>query len=69
MIKIVEIKVKNYLESNGIKQSWLVDQLLENGVQVSQSKLSGILNGSRPLWADMLAEIVKALKVDPNIFM
>ena len=69
MIIIVATLIKAYLEENGIKQNWLVDKLRENGVRISPSKLSAILNGTRPLWADMLAEIVKVLKVDANVFM
>lgn len=69
MIFIVATQIKTYLEDNGIKQNWLVEKLQENGVRISPSKLSAILNGNRPLWADMLAEIVKVLKVDANVFM
>lgn len=65
---MVAKRIKEYLISRGIKQTWIVTELQARGVKISKSKLSAILSGSRPLWADMLAEICLVLDIDANIF-
>jgi DNA-binding Xre family transcriptional regulator len=57
-------RVKEHLTKNGIKQAWLASQ-----ISISESKLSEILGGKRPLYADVLAKICIALNVSSEAFL
>lgn len=57
------IKLKQYLDSSGIRYNFL-----QNKISLSQCKLSLSLNGKRKLLADEFLEIVTALNIDPKIF-
>ena len=57
------LKIKEYLERNGIKQKWLANEI---GVSVSQ--LSLMLTGKAPIRTDMLFLICDALGVSSETF-
>lgn len=56
-------RINEYLRANGIKQTWLAEQL-----QIPITTLNGILNGKTALKADMFIAICKALNVQPETF-
>lgn len=59
----VGLYLKNYMRTNGIKQSWLAEQL-----GVSDSTLSMQLSAS-DMKLSTYVSICNALNVDPNIFL
>lgn len=60
---MVSQQLKKYLQTNGIKQSWLALKL-----GMTESKVSQILNGKSPLHADIFIEICLLLEIDCNCF-
>ncbi len=60
---MVFAKIKEYLESNGIKQKWLAHEL-----GITESKLSLMLTGKSPIYSDMLFQICDVLGVSSNLF-
>ena len=56
-------RIKAYIKANGIKQGWLAAQ-----IKMPASKLSEILLGKRPLYADVLTLICDALCVSSELF-
>ena len=61
---VVQSKVAQYLEEQGIKQSWLAQK-----TGLTDNMISGILNGKRKMSADEFVCICKALGKNPNDFM
>lgn len=60
---MVARKIKEYLESHGIRQTFVADK-----IGVDRSVFNLILNGKRKLGADMLVDICGAIGVDINTF-
>lgn len=56
-------EVAQYLNENGIKQKWLAEKL-----EVSESRLSGMLTGKSPISAEMLYDICSILNVSSEVF-
>lgn len=61
--QMVAKNIKQYLQDQGIMQTWLADK-----VDLSPSRLSQILNGKAPLGADMLFRICSVLGVSSDTF-
>jgi len=61
---VVQSKVAQYLEEQGIKQSWLAQK-----TGLTDNMISGILNGKRKMTADEFVRICKAIGKNPNDFM
>lgn len=61
---VVQSKVAQYLEEQGIKQSWLAQK-----TGLTDNMISGILNGKRKMTADEFVRICKAIEKTPNDFM
>ena len=61
---VVQSKVAQYLEGQGIKQSWLAQK-----TGLTDNMISGILNGKRKMTADEFVRICKAIGKNPNDFM
>jgi len=59
----VEIKLKEYLETNGIKQQFICDK-----TNIDKVALSNVLNGKRKLTANELVNIANALNLPLNFF-
>lgn len=57
------LKIKEYLEKNGIKQKWLANEI---GVSVSQISL--MLSGKAPIRTEMLFMICDKLGVSSETF-
>lgn len=55
--------ISEYLKNNGIKQSWLAEQV---GLPVTT--FNGIINGKVAMKADLFIEICKILNVPPEMF-
>ena len=55
--------IKEYLSRNGIKQTWLAEQV---GIPIST--FSGIINGNTAMKADLFIQICKVLNVPPERF-
>ena len=53
--------VKQYMQKQGIKQTWLADRL-----KIPESKLSEILNGKRPFYSDIFAKVCLELDVSAD---
>ncbi|MGM9969818.1 MAG: helix-turn-helix domain-containing protein [Anaeroplasma sp.] len=60
----VNKKLKEYLDSHGITQAFLVKK-----TGISQEKISNIINSRRKVTADELGRIANALEVSANIFL
>lgn len=60
----VNKKLKEYLDSHGITQAFLVKK-----TGISQEKISNIVNLRRKVTADELGKIANALKVSADIFL
>lgn len=60
---MIQMRLKTYLKQNGIKQIWLAEQ-----IGMPPNKLSGILSGKSPLYADVLARICNVLNVSSELF-
>ena len=60
----VQEKVKQYIQNNGIKQSFLVEK-----TGLSKDIVSAILNKKRKMSADEYELFCKALNKTPNDFM
>lgn len=58
------LKIKEYLDSHGITQAFLVSK-----TGISQEKMSNIINGKRRVTADELGKIANALNVSADIFL
>lgn len=56
-------KIREYLQNNGIKQTWLAEQL-----DLPVTTFSGIINGKTTMKADMFIQICKILNVRPELF-
>lgn len=61
---MIQSQIKEYLTTRGIKQAWLAREL-----HISESKVSEILSGKRPLYADVLAQICNVLGVSSDLFL
>ncbi len=61
---VVQSKIAQYLEEQGIKQSWLAQK-----TGLTDNMISGILNGKRKMTADEFVRICKAIGKNPNDFM
>ena len=61
---VVQSKIAQYLEEQGIKQSWLAQK-----TGLTDNMISGILNGKRKMTADEFVRICKAIGKSPNDFM
>ena len=61
---VVQSKVAQYIEEQGIKQSWLAQK-----TGLTDNMISGILNGKRKMTADEFVRICKAIGKNPNDFM
>lgn len=61
---VVQSRVAQYLEEQGIKQSWLAQK-----TGLTDNMISGILNGKRKMTADEFVRICKAIGKNPNDFM
>lgn len=55
--------VSQYLNDKGIKQKWLAEKL-----DISESRLSGMLTGRYPMSAEMLFDICRILNVSSEVF-
>ncbi len=60
----VNEKIKEYIESHGISQKFLVDN-----TGITADKMSNIVNGKRKVTGEELLLIAKALEVSANIFL
>ena len=60
----IGLKIKSYLNSNGIKQSYI-----SNITGIPMSKLSSSLNGNRKLTLDEYELICGALNVGTDLFL
>lgn len=60
---MVAENIGEYLKENGIKQTWLSEQ-----IGVPNTTFNGILNGRTELKADMFIRICKVLNVSPETF-
>ena len=56
-------KIYQYLEQNGIKQTWLAAQL-----GMAKSTMNGIFKGRTRLKAETFLQICDILRVSPEIF-
>lgn len=56
-------RICHYLDSNGIKQRWLAEQL-----DISETKMSNILNSRTSIDAELLFRICKVLNVSSELF-
>lgn len=56
--------IKEYLESSGIKQTFIVEK-----TGIPSNTLSDILNNKRRLLADEFIKIISVLEVDANYFV
>lgn len=57
-------KIKEYLEANGLKQTFVAEKA---GIEVAI--FNSILNGKTKLTVDRLQLICKALNVEPSFFL
>lgn len=46
MINQIALEIKEKLKTEGRKQRWLVEKLIENGIEMSDTKISNKLNGA-----------------------
>lgn len=60
----VNAKIKEYVDSHGITQQFLIDK-----TGIAQSKMSNIMNSKRKVTGEELLLIAKALEVNANIFL
>lgn len=60
----VNENIKEYIESKGITQKFLVDK-----TGIAPEKMSNIVNGKRKVTGEELLLIAKALEVNANIFL
>ena len=60
----IERNIKNYIESHGIKQTFIADK---SGIDIKI--LNAILNERTKITAERLKIVSDVLKVDPNIFL
>lgn len=61
---LVYQKVKQYLESHGIRQSFVAEKC-----NISLSTFNAMLNGKRRMYAEDLRQICYALNVSPEVFI
>lgn len=63
--------IKQYLIDNGIKQTFLINEIRKNNSKttLSKSKLNMSLNSQRKLTADEFMDIISVLKIDANTFI
>lgn len=57
-------KIRIYLLKNKISQTWLSEQ-----TRIALPKLNASLNNKRKLNAEEFASIIRALKIDANLFL
>jgi plasmid maintenance system antidote protein VapI len=62
-MKTVQAQIKQYLEDNGIKQTWLQKQL-----NISLPALNALLNEKRGMTADEYFKICSVLKLPTDHF-
>ena len=62
--KTLNQKLKEYIESHGITQKFLVDK-----TGIAPEKMSNIMNGKRKVTGEELLLIADTLKVSANIFL
>ena len=60
----VNENLRDYLESHGITQKFLVDK-----TGITPEKISNIMNGKRKVTGEELLLIARALEVNANIFL
>lgn len=61
---VVEKRIADYIEKNGVKQKFISEV-----TGIEPGKLSNILSGNRACSSDECEKICIALKVDPNTFL
>lgn len=60
----INSKIKDYIDSHGITQKFLIDK-----TGIDKAKMSSLLNDKRKVTGEELLLIARALDVNPNIFL
>ena len=56
-------QLKKILTSRGIKQKWLIDQLLERGHKIDASRMTRICSGTIPRNLKLINDICEILNI------
>ena len=64
MTKLIGLKIKKYLDDNGIKYSFVADK-----INMPMNVFSYLINGKRKMTAEEYFSICKVLDVDADFFV